>query len=128
MTRAALAWSENVIWGFSTSGVTGAGSGATALAFTAMTGVRRVTVALTEYEPANTDCVVTTLPGSPPAAPPGSTSVASVISPPSSRTASRAASSLPSGVAGTRTAARPPPESRSVAATCATASVWGSTL
>ena len=44
MTRAVVASAENAICGFSTTGVTGAGSGVTALALTAITGVPRTTV------------------------------------------------------------------------------------
>jgi hypothetical protein len=67
-----------------------------------MSGVPEVTVAVTVWLPANTDCVVT---GEASPSSGGCTSTASVMSPDPVRTATRAAISRASGVAGNSTAA-----------------------
>jgi len=98
--RAVLAPSETATSNTSSAAAPGASSGAAEFGLTVTMGMPLVTVALTEYEPAKTDCVVETPPPSP-----GWTSTASVIRPDSVLMARRAATSLPAALDGMSTAA-----------------------
>ena len=99
VTLAAFAASLTVTANASTAPAAGRRLSGTELGFTAMIGVPLVTVAVTVYEPANTDCVVST-PCSP-----ARTSTASVMRPDSVLMARRAAISLPEALLGMSTAA-----------------------